>query len=256
MARRAGEKGQSTPEYVGLVLLAALAAMAFAGLAPQLDLARALEAALCRAVGAGCGGAGGTALPNPATDPRLLPAERERLVSGDPEGASDAAASLTPSELAWLELNDPPAFRGALGAIAWSEQIAALDMALTAELDDFLEYKRDPDHDPRLDYTDDACSAPVVGSKGPFWNFTEACYRHDFGYRNAKRLGVFDRYKARIDLVFARDMMDHCESRRLAERQCRTMALAYFQGVDKLGGWCELPGEMGRIPGPCAPEHG
>ena len=256
MARRAGETGQSTPEYVGLVLLSALVALAFANLAPRPDLTDALEGALCRALGTSCGSDDGSALLEAATDPRLLPAEREVLVSGDPERASENAASLTPSELAWLELNDPRAFRGALEAIAWREQVAALDAALAAELGDFLEYKRDPEHDPRLDYTDDACSAPLVGSKGPFWNFTEACYRHDFGYRNAKRLGVFDDYKERIDLVFARDMMSHCETRVLAQRQCRTMALAYFQGVDKLGGRCELPGELPRIPGPCAPEHG
>ena len=37
---------------------------------------------------------------------------------------------------------------------------------------------------PTLDWSNDGCSAPIVGSEGRSFNFRAACDRHDFGYRN------------------------------------------------------------------------
>ena len=106
-----------------------------------------------------------------------------------------------------------------------------------------------------MDYSDDGCSAPM-GSSAPWFDFREACERHDFGYRNAKRLGLFDGYKRRIDAIFARDMYDACREEAWWERKaCRFMAATYSSAVRVAGGHCELPG-AGRVPGPCAPEHG
>ena len=114
----------------------------------------------------------------------------------------------------------------------------------------------DPAHDPRLDYTDDGCSSPI-GSSGFFFDFLEACYRHDFAYRNYKRLGIFDERKERADLVFIHDMRDSCGDVFIAlRRQCRLMAFAYYEAVDKAGGYCDFPADLGRVPGPCAPEWG
>ena len=59
---------------------------------------------------------------------------------------------------------------------------------------------------PSLDWTTDGCSAPVVGNEGRSFNFTQACVRHDFGYRNIKRLGQFtENVRAKIDEQFHRD---------------------------------------------------
>ena len=217
MARKGGENGQSTPEYVGVVLVVSVLFAASIGLAPGLDVASAIQASLCSAVDARC------------------------------QGTDDASALGQD-----LQPGDPPA----AATTAREEQLDLLEEALASDLTDFVALKRDPGHDPRMDYSDDGCSAPVLGSKGPFWDFTEPCYRHDFGYRNAKRLGVFDRLKERIDLVFLRDMRDHCATLVFAEHRCRVMASLYFQGVDKLGGRCDLPGGLPRIPGPCSSEHG
>ena len=41
---------------------------------------------------------------------------------------------------------------------------------------------------PTLDWSNDGCSAPIVGSEGRSFNFRPACDRHDFGYRNLKIL--------------------------------------------------------------------
>ena len=132
-----------------------------------------------------------------------------------------------------------------------------LDEGLEASLADFQAVKDSPDHDPRMDYSDDGCSAPVLGSEKPWFHFREACERHDFGYRNAKRLGLFHEYKRRIDAIFARDMVEACEMEAWWQRGlCRETAALYLSGVTLAGGFCELPGDLGRVPGPCAPEHG
>ena len=42
--------------------------------------------------------------------------------------------------------------------------------------------------DPWFDWSTDFCSAPLVGNTGRSFNFTNACRRHDFGYRNLQLL--------------------------------------------------------------------
>jgi Prokaryotic phospholipase A2 len=196
------QSGQASPEYTGLILLVALVAASFGAINLEPSLARAVEGAFCRAVGAEC-------------------------VPG-----ITAAESLEQEE-------------------------ALLEEALTVSLDEFQAIKDSPDHDPRMDYSDDGCSAPVTGSEAFWFHFREACERHDFGYRNSKRLGLFDSYKDRIDLVFIDDMLAACADEAWWQRRpCRWMAGVYFGAVSIGGGHCELPGQLGRVPGPCAPEHG
>ena len=113
-----------------------------------------------------------------------------------------------------------------------------LDAVLVADLEAFQEYKDSADHDPRMDYSDDNCSAPVLGSSGPGFDFTVACERHDFGYRNSKRLGVFGEYKTWIDAIFLRDMRATCDAASIVGRgQCRAMAELYYAGVRAGGGF-------------------
>jgi len=198
----AGQSGQASPEYVGLILLVALSAAAFAAVKVEPGIASAVQGAFCDAVGAEC------------------------------------APAVTPQE-------------------SLEQQEAILEDALEGTLGEFLAMKSSPEHDPRMDYSDDGCSAPTGSEK--FWfHFREACERHDFGYRNSKRLGLFDDYKERIDLLFADDMIAACEEEAWWQRRpCRWMAGVYFGAVSIGGGACDLPGELlGRVPGPCAPEHG
>lgn len=257
--RRCDESGQTTPEYVGLILLVASIGATIAAINLGPGLATAIEGALCRAVGAECRSSAafpyGPAVP--LTDPRLSAWERELLAHPDPQVAAVELRPLTASELAWLELNDPEAYAAALEAHSWAEQRELLDTALSADLEDFQAQKNSEEHDPRMDYSDDDCSAPVVGSSGLSFDFTEACERHDFGYRNAKRLGLFNSYKRRIDAVFAKDMYDSCKDELLfARKNCKFMAGLFYAGVRVAGGRCDPPGRIERVPGPCAPEHG
>ena len=91
---------------------------------------------------------------------------------------------------------------------------------------------------PSLDWTTDGCSAPVVGNEGRSFNFTQACVRHDFGYRNIKRLGQFtENVRAKIDEQFHRDLETSCATQlRTRKIRCLIWAETFFVAVRATGG--------------------
>ena len=74
------------------------------------------------------------------------------------------------------------------------------------------------------------------------FNFLPSCQRHDFGYHNARQLGIFDKAeKARIDQNFRRDMKDVCAKykgfwSKPANWECRGLAKTYYEAVKYFGG--------------------
>jgi hypothetical protein len=118
----------------------------------------------------------------------------------------------------------------------WAERSALVDHYLDADLDEFVAYRRSPGRDPRLDYSTDLCSAPLIGSSGASFDFTEPCLRHDFGYRNYDRLGLFEERKDAVDRRFLADMRDHCLSRPSGDRvRCLAWARVFYEAVHRLG---------------------
>ena len=112
---------------------------------------------------------------------------------------------------------------------------------------------------PWFDWTTDGCSVPIIGNEGKSFNFSAACRRHDFGYRNLKLLdrryncaeagsicgtnswsyGQFwnSQQRARVDQQFQRDMFDSCASRaRTLRLRCDAWAATFFQTVRTIGG--------------------
>jgi hypothetical protein len=91
---------------------------------------------------------------------------------------------------------------------------------------------------PHLDWTTDGCSAPVVGSVGRSFDFRQACIRHDFGYRNFKRLGLFDaQSRLALDRRFREDMDESCATRRRTRRvRCVAWAEIYYAAVRATSG--------------------
>ncbi len=97
-----------------------------------------------------------------------------------------------------------------------------------------------------FDWTTDLCSAPLVGNTGRSFNFTEACRRHDFGYRNAHLLER--RYRAeasywngpnrkRIDRQFLADAKAHCATRWFFDRpSCYSWAYTFYSAIRVAGG--------------------
>ena len=114
-------------------------------------------------------------------------------------------------------------------------------LVLKESLATFLAAAASPNRDSRLDWSSDGCSAPVVESTGRTFDFTEACRRHDFGYRNIAKLENGRRWdagmRAKVDAVFRRDMRAHCAKRPAVARvACRTWAEVYYRVVRARGG--------------------
>jgi hypothetical protein len=118
-----------------------------------------------------------------------------------------------------------------------------------------------PEADDWFDWSTDLCSAPLIGSSGRTFDFTEPCLRHDFAYRNFKLMD--QRYscarrlphqacgpgtsnygkwwntknRSRIDLRFRTDMLKHCASRSLLDYlPCTAWATVFYKGVRTAGG--------------------
>jgi hypothetical protein len=93
-----------------------------------------------------------------------------------------------------------------------------------------------------MDWSTDGCSAPLVG-QGPY-NFSDACLRHDFGYRNLKRIEStfrrdvwMRRNKASVDTQFKIDMDDRCRQVSWWTRPgCSGLAETYEFFVRAFGG--------------------
>lgn len=114
-------------------------------------------------------------------------------------------------------------------------------MMFRTPLATFVEISHSPHRDRRLDWTTDGCSAPVVGSTGRTFDFTAACQRHDFGYRNFKILdgGKWwtSAMRHRIDRIFHQDMLRDCAKRtKSAHKLCRTWAKTFFKAVRAYSG--------------------
>jgi hypothetical protein len=111
-------------------------------------------------------------------------------------------------------------------------------------LDTFLVVVATP-RDQWFDWTTDWCSAPLVGNTGRSFDFTKACRRHDFGYRNLRLLDT--RYgrgrfwnatqRTRVDRLFRSDMRRDCAVRPWWEQTtCFSWAEIYFRAVRVGGG--------------------
>jgi hypothetical protein len=96
------------------------------------------------------------------------------------------------------------------------------------------------------DWTNDGCSAPLLGSTGHAYDFRHACMRHDFGYRNLHRLerryGHGRTYwnatnRRRVDQQFFADMKAHCATRSwLLRVSCVLSAYTYYAAVRAVAG--------------------
>jgi len=85
-----------------------------------------------------------------------------------------------------------------------------------------------------FDWSTDYCSSSPDQPLG--FDFRLSCYRHDFGYRNFKRLSAFPANKPRIDDAFYYDMKQVCARYSWTPRQaCLSTAWTYYQAVKKFG---------------------
>ena len=120
------------------------------------------------------------------------------------------------------------------------------------------------DHDPQdnwFDWSSDYCSAPLIGNTGRSFDFSSACLRHDFAYRNYKLMDTRyscafrapqnicpassrvsgrwwnSKIRLRIDNRFRDDMMNHCATRGAIDSlTCKTWATVFYKIVRLRGG--------------------
>ncbi|MFC7545210.1 phospholipase [Plantactinospora sp. GCM10030261] len=85
-----------------------------------------------------------------------------------------------------------------------------------------------------FDWSTDYCSSSPDNPLG--FNFTLSCYRHDFGYRNYKAVGLFSANKSRVDSAFYEDMKRSCATYNSFVRPaCYSLAWTYYQAVRAFG---------------------
>jgi len=86
-----------------------------------------------------------------------------------------------------------------------------------------------------LDWSTDYCSDSPDNPLG--FDFKLSCARHDFGYRNNKRLGTFTSdVKARVDSAFYEDLKRKCATYSWVVRgACYSLAWTYYQAVKAFG---------------------
>jgi hypothetical protein len=152
--------------------------------------------------------------------------------------AADVCAEVTPPALA------RPAAPGVVLSTVCGEIDTDLDLPLGgADGFEAVVMAPDPPGDPAasrpgyLVWETDGCSAPVIGS-GPF-DFTLACTRHDFGWRNLKEYDAPAAVpiwhvgnKDRVDAGFLYDMRVRCAALpRLEQIGCDLTARVYYTAV-------------------------
>lgn len=142
----------------------------------------------------------------------------------------------------------PVSFFAALAALVVASTTTLASPITVAErlvfrtsLASFVETADSERRDARLDWTTDGCSAPLVESTGRSFDFTKACRRHDFAYRNIARLDGgqhwTSRMRSRVDSVFLRDMQRDCAARpRVTRTTCRNWAALFHSVVRARGG--------------------
>ncbi len=85
-----------------------------------------------------------------------------------------------------------------------------------------------------FDWSTDYCSSSPDNPFG--FAFELGCYRHDFGYRNHKAMGVFSANKSRLDSAFYEDLKRVCTRYNAALKPiCDGLAWSYYQAVRAFG---------------------
>ncbi|WBC12616.1 phospholipase [Micromonospora sp. WMMA1998] len=85
-----------------------------------------------------------------------------------------------------------------------------------------------------FDWSTDYCSSSPDNPLG--FTFNLSCYRHDFGYRNHKAMGIFPANKSRLDSAFYADLKRVCATYNSVVRPaCYSLAWTYYQAVSIFG---------------------
>lgn len=97
-----------------------------------------------------------------------------------------------------------------------------------------------------FNWSTDYCSNSPDNPLG--FNFNLSCYRHDFGYRNYKAVGLFSGAKSRLDSAFYADLKRVCATYNVVVRPaCDSLAWTYYQAVKNFGSVIISQSELDRV---------
>ena len=177
---------------------------------------------------------------------------QDTVVSGDTDpagttpGTGETPSTTTPDggTVVSTSTSPPPTCQSPAGVPDQLDDVSALISATL--LPDWTAQKHDAGYTSNRcwhDWDSDDCSAPGLGSSGISYDFIHPCHRHDFGYRNFKRLETETTEdiwnaanKFATDDAFLGDMREHCSSRPwYLKPQCLGWAQAYYYAVRAFG---------------------
>jgi hypothetical protein len=184
-----------------------------------------------------------------------------------PTGAPSATSTRSSEAAATVPTSPPSAARSAAVATSRASATSAARppapepfdrvtetdrLVFDVPLADFLAARQAGAGAGQLDWSTDDCSTPLpepARSRPRGYDFRAACWRHDFGYRNAKAQGrLTEPFRQRIDDRFHQDMGDVCNGyagwRAAQGVECRWIA-------DQFSFWVR---SCGQQPAPYCPE--
>ena len=125
-------------------------------------------------------------------------------------------------------------------AVSFEQKVAAVDsftQTPVASYNSWLNARNNQAAwtDYAFDWSTDLCSSSPDNPLG--FDFKLSCARHDFGYRNYKRLSLFtSTVKSRVDSAFYEDLKRKCATYNVFVRPaCYSLAWTYYQAVKAFG---------------------
>ena len=125
-------------------------------------------------------------------------------------------------------------------ALNYSAYFKWRELMFETSLSTFDAIAKDASHRPQyFDWSSDLCSAPLVGSTGITFDFSAACRRHDFGYRNIKTFSTAttSAMRKQIDDRFRIDLRESCSRRSIWQRPtCYAWSETFYRVVRLVAG--------------------
>jgi hypothetical protein len=136
-------------------------------------------------------------------------------------------------------------------AVTFEQKVAALDSFTQTSVGSYNTWLSARNNqaawaDYAFDWSTDYCSDSPDNPLG--FDFKLSCARHDFGYRNYKRLSLFtSTTKARVDSALYEDLKRKCATYNVFVRPaCYSLAWTYYQAVKTFGSFRITQAEMDK----------
>jgi len=135
-------------------------------------------------------------------------------------------------------------------AVTAGEKVAVLDSFTQSAVSSYNSWNSARQNqggwtDYTFDWSTDYCSNSPDQPLG--FDFRMSCWRHDFGYRNYKSVGLFPSNKDHVDSAFYADLKRKCATYNFFVRpSCYSLAWTYYEAVHLFGNLSVDPSAISR----------